>query len=77
MPQRKRSVMIDTVPLPEKPVSLEIKIPVELIREFEKEVRIIVRHPWIIGIPIPERLLKPDIMRKLGENLDIMITPKA
>jgi hypothetical protein len=76
MPQKKGSVKIDTVPLPERPVALEIKIPVELIREFEKEVRIVVRHPWIIGIPLPERLLKPEILDKLGPNLDIMITPK-
>jgi len=71
------SVKIDTVPLPERPLALDIKIPVELLREFEKEVRIVIRHPWVVGIPIPEKLLKPDLLKKLGKDLDIIITPKG
>lgn len=76
MPPEKASPKVGSWPTPEKPLSLEISIPVELLREFDREVRLVVRHPWCIGIPIPEKLLKPDILEKLGPGLGVMITPK-
>jgi hypothetical protein len=28
-----------------------IKIPVDLLKEFKRDVRVVVRWPWLIGIP--------------------------
>jgi len=68
------SIKIDTVPLPEMPVSLEI--PDNILREFKKDARVVIRHPWVIGIPIPYRLLKPEILRKY-RDFEVMLVPKA
>ena len=70
------TVKIDTVPLPEKPLSLEFRIPEEFIREFGKELRIVIRHPWVIGIPVPERLLKPEMLKALGKDFEVIVAPK-
>lgn len=53
-----------------------IKIPAELLRQFEKDVRVVIRHPWVIGIPIPEILLRPELIKDLKEEFDIMLVPK-
>jgi hypothetical protein len=71
--------MIDTVPLPEKPVYFEI--PVKLLQEFQKEPRIVIRHPWVIGIPVPEAFLKkfvqnPKAYQDLMKKFDIMLVPR-
>ena len=73
------TVKIGTWPTPEKPVSVEI--PVRLLREFEKDARIVIRHPWVIGIPVPDVLLKriqenPKAYRELTEKFEIMLIPK-
>jgi hypothetical protein len=57
-------------------VKIPIQIPQEYVREFQKELRIVIKHPWIIGIPVPERLLRPEILEKLGKDFDVMLTPK-
>jgi hypothetical protein len=76
---RAQSVKIDTVPLPEKPVS--IKIPVDLLQEFEKEPRIVLRHPWVIGVPVPELLISkiakdPALRKRINKDFDIMLVPR-
>lgn len=53
-----------------------IKIPVDLLKEFKRDVRVVVRWPWLIGIPIPEVLLKPEILQQFKEEYDIMLVPK-
>ena len=73
------SIKIDTVPLPEKPVSVEI--PVNLLQEFERDVRIVIKHPWVIGIPVPEVLLekllkKPEVYQEMTKEFEIMLIPK-
>lgn len=73
---RKQDVMINTVPLPERPLRVEIKIPVALAQEFKEDLRIVIRHPWIIGIPVPERLLDRELVKKLGKELEIIIAPR-
>jgi len=55
---------------------LSIRIPVELLREFDQEIRIVVRHPWVIGIPVPEALLKPELLKKLRNDFDVMLVPR-
>ncbi len=73
------TVKIDTVPLPERPASIEI--PVRFLREFEKDARIVIRHPYIVGIPVPMFLLKklqkdPAAFRRLTDEFEIMLIPK-
>jgi hypothetical protein len=53
-----------------------IKIPADLIKEFKRDIRVVVRWPWLIGIPIPEALLKPEILQQFREEYDIMLVPK-
>lgn len=53
-----------------------IKIPVDLLKEFKRDIRVVVRWPWLIGIPIPEVLLKPEILQQFKEEYDIMLVPK-
>lgn len=55
---------------------IAIKIPVDLLKEFKRDVRVVVRWPWLIGIPIPEVLLKPEILQQFREEFDIMLVPK-
>jgi hypothetical protein len=55
---------------------ISIRIPVDLLKQFEEEVRIVIRHPWVIGIPVPEVLLKPELLKTLKEHMDIMLVPK-
>ena len=75
----KGSTKIGTWPTPEKPISL--KIPVDLLREFQKDPRIVIRHPWVVGIPVPEVFISkiaknPALYRKIRKEFDIMLVPK-
>ena len=51
--------------LPGEGAYLSFKIPPELLKEFAAEARVVVRHPWIIGIPVPEKLLKNEMLINL------------
>ena len=53
-----------------------IKIPADLLKEFKRDIRVVVRWPWLIGIPIPEALLKPEIIKQFSEEYDVMLVPK-
>ena len=55
---------------------IAIKIPVDLMREFKKDIRVVVRWPWLIGIPIPEALLRPELIKQFSEEYDVMLVPK-
>ncbi len=64
------------VALPQDPVPLReisFRIPKELIEEFREEARVVIRHPWVVGIPIPE-LLKPDVLKGI-RDFDAIVTP--
>lgn len=70
-------MVIEKVPLLGKGGEISFRIPEELIKEFGKELRVVIRHPWIVGIPIPERLLKSEVFKGLlKEEFDVLITPK-
>jgi hypothetical protein len=58
-----------------RPQDILFTIPVDLLQEFKKEVRIVIKHPWVIGIPAPEIFLNKEILGKLKE-FDVMIVPK-
>ncbi|MDG6222592.1 MAG: hypothetical protein IAX21_00805 [Candidatus Bathyarchaeota archaeon] len=55
---------------------IAIKIPVDLMKEFKKDIRVVVRWPWLIGIPIPEALLRPELIKQFSEEYDVMLVPK-
>ena len=66
---------IGTWPTPEQPVTIEI--PPGLVKEFGKEARIVVRYPWPVGIPVPDRMLRAELIEGLkGTDLEVMIVPK-
>jgi hypothetical protein len=61
----------------EQAVRMDFAIPVDLLREFEKTPRIVIRHPWIIGIPVPEILIKHDLLEKVeAAGYEVMLIPK-
>lgn len=56
---------------------LKLTVPVELLREFRIDPRIVVRHPWIIGIPAPELIARPEVLKQLSAaGYDVMLVPK-
>lgn len=67
------SIKIETIPLPEV---VSIEIPTNLLQEFRRDARVVIRHPWVVGIPVPDRLLKPGILKKF-KDFEIMLVPKA
>jgi len=72
---KQRTPRIGTWPTPEKPVTIEI--PPKLLEEFKKEARIVIKHPWLTGIPVPDRMLKPELIAALkGTDFEIMLVPK-
>ncbi len=71
----KGSIEIGTWPTPERPVEFVIRIPPDLVKEFKDELRIVIRHPWIIGIPIPERLLSKELRDIVGKGMTILAAP--
>jgi hypothetical protein len=57
---------------------LEFMVPVELLREFRLEPRIVLRHPWVVGIPAPEFLIKAELLEKIhAAGLDVMLVPRV
>lgn len=70
--------MIDTVPLPDKPVSF--RIPLKYLQEFAKDDRIVVKY-FLQGIPVPDDFLakvtrEPDKYKDLTKQFDIFLVPK-
>ena len=55
---------------------MEIKIPLDLFIEYKLDPRIVLRHPWIIGMPIPEMLIDKAIRERFLEaGFELMIVP--
>lgn len=72
---KRSSNKIDTVPFPEMPRSFDI--PPKLLAEFKKDIRVVIRHPWIVGIPVPIEMLKPELVSRLrGTQFEVMLVPR-
>ena len=57
--------------------NLDIKIPVDLLKEFKMEPRVVARFPWPIGIPPPEVLLNQEIVKRFDKaGFALMFVPK-
>ncbi len=61
---------INAVPLP------EIRIPDYLAKEFGADLRVVIRHPWVTGIPVPERLIPRDLRAVIGKEFEVILTPR-
>ena len=48
---RKGSGAVSTWPQPERP-STTVEIPIMFLEEFKVGAKAVVRHPWIVGIPV-------------------------
>ena len=55
--------------------AISFRIPPELFREFKNDVRIVVKYPWLIGMPVPFAL-RPDALKNLP-GFDVFIVPKT
>ncbi len=57
--------------------NLQFRVPTELLREFKAEPRIVIRHPWVIGIPAPELFLREEILNKIHDSgFEVMLVPR-
>ena len=55
----------------------EIRVPVDLLQQFEIDPRIVIRHPWVVGIPAPEVLMKPDVLESIkASGYEVMLVPE-
>ncbi len=71
-----RAKRIGSEPWPDEPLS--IQIPPGLLQEFQKDVRVVVRHPWRVGIPVPDRMLNAKLIEQIkGTGLEVMLVPKG
>jgi hypothetical protein len=43
---------------------LTFTIPVDLLRLFQKDIRVVIKFPGLIGIPIPDIFFNKDILEK-------------
>jgi hypothetical protein len=57
-------------------LNIPLTVPFELLREFEKNPRMVAKLPLFIGIPVPDILLKKEFLQKLrAAGFDVMIVP--
>jgi hypothetical protein len=52
-----------------------IDIPEAMAKEFAADLRVVVRWPWVIGIPVPERLLKGELLKSM-KDFEVIATPR-
>ncbi len=55
-----------------------ITIPVDLLKHFQQEVRVIIKFPGLIGIPIPDILLNKELFasRESIREFEPMLVPR-
>lgn len=64
---------IQAMASPARGGEVSFAIPEVLAKEFAKDLRVVIRHPWIVGIPVPERLC-PEVFKN-RDDFEILITP--
>jgi hypothetical protein len=58
-------------------IEFPLAVPLDLLKEFEKKPRVVIRWPFIVGIPVPDILMKKEFLTKLRTaGFDVMIVPK-
>jgi hypothetical protein len=57
--------------------TLTFTIPVDLVKQFQKDVRVIIKFPGLIGVPIPDIFLNKDILnREALREFEPMLVPR-
>lgn len=51
-------------------------IPVELLAQFKKDVRVVIKWPGLIGIPIPDWFLTQDVLKQSIRDFEPMLVPR-
>lgn len=51
-------------------------IPAKILREFQGDLRVVIRHPWTVGIPPNEFLLKKGILEELTDLEPMLVIKK-
>ncbi len=62
-------------PVVRRAETFTFQIPVDLLQEFKQEVRVVIKFPGLIGIPIPDGLLNPALGRSMRE-FEPMLVPR-
>jgi hypothetical protein len=55
-------------PLLSRGETFSFRIPRDLIAEFRQDIRIVIKYPGLIGIPIPDIFLNEGIAKHLREG---------
>jgi hypothetical protein len=55
---------------------MSFRIPVDLLQEFQREARVVIRFPWVIGIPVPDFLLEQAGVLGKFKDFDVMLVPR-
>ena len=58
-----------------RPETFDFQIPVEVLQQFKTDIRIIIKYPGLIGIPIPDVLLNRDILANV-RDMEPMLVPR-
>jgi hypothetical protein len=57
-------------------IDLAFPIPVDLLAEFKQTHRLVIKWPWIIGIPVPDFLINKDLITKVRDmGFEVMLVP--
>ncbi len=57
-------------------IDLAFPIPIDLLVEFKQTPRLVIKWPWIIGIPVPDFLINQDIIKRVREmGFEVMLVP--
>ena len=52
-------------------------IPIELVREFKQSVRIVIKYPGLIGVPVPDIFLNQDVLKLSSiREFEPMLVPR-
>jgi len=53
------------------------EIPVKLLKEFKKDACVIMKYPSLVGISVPDRMLRPELIDRLkGTDFEVLLVPK-
>ncbi len=61
-------------PIPPIHSDVSFQVPPRLVKEFGDDLRVVVRNPWVVGIPVPERLI-PEALKGLKE-FEVFVVPE-
>jgi hypothetical protein len=64
-------------PLLSRGETISFRIPKDLMAGFKQDIRIVIKYPGLIGIPIPDIFFNEDISKQLREGeLEAIFVPR-